>query len=264
MDLNLDRFEAEPTINNGSIFIPNRGMYSVEGCDLPIEFYDGEISEEGWISNIVEWFRKKREEARARRKAMEKQQWQNYLEACFYGYADRIESMPKDRLAAKEVSTYKYDECVKQCENTAAIIKAFLSMKPISEKSFISFLKQIETKVKPYKPTIVYNKEDDSVVYNYLQNRKVVKLKGSKWDNPAAVKALYNKVMVMDELYYQWDEVIERVVAEYNAWAKDKPRSQWEVARKCLVCWCSYSSGAANLEAATCKQLIANMNSILN
>ena len=78
MKFNFDVLSDSQPVATDSLIVSDN--YSVEGCDLPISFYEGDISQEGWISNIVEWFRKKREEAKARKKAMEKRQWQEYLE----------------------------------------------------------------------------------------------------------------------------------------------------------------------------------------
>nr|DAG42960.1 MAG TPA: voltage-dependent L-type calcium channel subunit protein [Bacteriophage sp.] len=83
--------QLQPTTSNripNDLFIGKESLY---------------VSEEGIISNIIEWFRKKREAREARRKEQQMRDWQNDINQTFDGYYDWLDSIDPKYLAKKKL-----------------------------------------------------------------------------------------------------------------------------------------------------------------
>ena len=85
IDLHLDDI-LNKTTNDPSFDVR---MQTVTSDRIPDELFIGTeslyISEEGIISNLIEWFRKKQKERAERRRAQQKQNWQNGINQTFEG-----------------------------------------------------------------------------------------------------------------------------------------------------------------------------------
>ena len=266
MNLNLDNLigwspTANHTVNNSD---RGCGLRPCTSERLPDDLFIGTeslcISEEGIISNIVEWFRKKKAEREARRKAESKRQWQAWINESFGDYLDWLESIDPKRLNSKEIDVYRYEDLFNIVKATIKVSSEFEKIDPLKYTSMVQLLAKIRSALTGQKN--FYLDESDDLNFDPKASRPTVMFKSSKWSSLPAVKTLQTETLKMDELDWKVYDLQDRIVSEFNTKLKDSSDPKVRDIRKCCICWLNFTDFISNMELGTVKAIVSSMNNI--
>ena len=237
--------QLQPTTSNripNDLFIGKESLY---------------VSEEGIISNIIEWFRKKREAREARRKEQQMRDWQNDINQTFDGYYDWLDSIDPKYLAKKEIDAYKYEDIYALVASISKVSQGFIGLDPLKYSSMLKLLSNIRSILNGQKQ--FYLDKSDDLIFQPDVSQPTVLFKTSKWSSEQAVKRLQSIVIQMDNFGWKLDDASQRVVNEYNAQVNNADDSQLRDIRKCVICWLNFtdliSSQEINIVKAVCSTL---------
>lgn len=260
IDLHLDDI-LNKTTNDPSFDVR---MQTVTSDRIPDELFIGTeslyISEEGIISNLIEWFRKKQKERAERRRAQQKQNWQNGINQTFEGYYDWLNSLDPKRLAEKETDPYKYEDIQALVLATTKVTQGFVGIDPLKHTSMVKLLATIRTILNGQKN--FYLDKNDDLTFDPRVARPVVKFKSSKWSSEQAVKRMQSIVLQMDDISWKLDDAGNRVVNEYNTKLRTSNDSTVRDIRKCAVCWLNFSDLVVRQEISTVRATCSTLNNM--
>lgn len=239
-------------------------MQSVTSERIPDDLFIGTeslyISEEGIISNIIDWFRKKQKEREERRRAQQKQEWQSGINSVFEGYYDWLGSLDPKRLASKEIDAYKYEGILSLVQAITKATQGFLNLDPLKYTSLVKLIAAIRSNLAGQKN--FYLDESDDLTFEVNVARPATKFKSSKWSSEQAVKRLQSQVIQMDELGWKLDDMAIRIVNEYNTKLRKSDDREMRDVRKCAVCWLNFTDLVSNQEITTVKAICSTLNNM--
>lgn len=260
IDLHLDDILNKST--KASSF--DAQMQTVTSERVPDDLFLGTeslyISEEGIISNLIEWFRKKQKERAERRRAQQKQYWQNGINQTFEGYYKWLDSLDPKRLAERETDPYKYEDIQALVLAISKVTQGFCSIDPLKYTSMVKLLATIRTTLNGQKN--FYLDKNDDLTFDPRVSRPVVKFKSSKWSSEQAVKRMQTIVLQMDDLGWKLDDTGNRVVNEYNTKLRTSNDSSLRDIRNCVVCWVNFSDLVSNQNINTVKAICSTLNNM--
>ena len=246
------------------INVKDNSIYTVTSDRIPDELFIGTeslyISEEGIISNLIEWFRKKQKERAERRRAQQRQNWQNGINRTFEGYYDWLNSLDPKRLAEKETDPYKYEDIQALVLATTKVTQGFVGIDPLKHTSMVKLLTTIRTILNGQKN--FYLDKNDDLTFDPRVARPVVKFKSSKWSSEQAVKRMQSIVLQMDDISWKLDDAGNRVVNEYNTKLRTSNDSTVRDIRKCAVCWLNFSDLVVRQEINTVRAICSTLNNM--
>ncbi len=265
MDLNLKKYTAKSVVIDMDQACLNdtrsRLSYEALGMGEQITTADYlEISEEGIIGNIIDWFKRKSEERAKKKYEKAKAEWQSYIGGTVDRFIDYVESLDPKRAAAKEVTVNKYDEMIIHFQATKQVLEAFISIDPMKYRSAIELEKAIKSKVATQK---YFKVSEGTFRWSVIGDRKLMKFKGSKYDTVSSLKTLKTKLMEMDEAWYAADRKETEIINRFNTWMNsEKDDAVVRDCRKCVVMWINYLDLPFGVEAHLAKLNCANLNSM--
>ncbi len=260
IDLHLDDI-LNKTTNDPSFDVR---MQTVTSDRIPDELFIGTeslyISEEGIISNIIEWFRKKQKERAERRRAQQKQYWQNGINRAFEGYYRWLDSLDPKRLAERETDPYRYEDIQTLVLAISKVTQGFVGIDPLKYTSMVKLIATIRTILNGQKN--FYLDKNDDLTFEPRVSHPVVKFKSSKWSSEQAVKRMQSIVLQMDDIGWKLDDAGVRVVNEYNTKIRTSGDSGVRDIRKCAVCWLNFSDLIVRQEINTVKAICRTLNNM--
>lgn len=218
------------------------------------------ISEEGIISNIIEWFRKKREAREARRKEQEMRDWQGSINQTFDAYYDWLGSVDPNYVAVKEIDAYRYEDIYTLVLSISKVTQGFIGIDPLKYNSMIKLLSSIRSILSGQK--CFYLDNNDDLNFSTDVSQPTVLFKTSKWCSEQAVKRLQSIVIQMDSFGWKLDDMSQRIVYEYNARVDTSTESQLRDIRKCVVCWLNFTDLVSSQEISTVKAICSTLNNM--
>lgn len=256
----LDRSQNTDAVLRGS----RKGLEACTSEHVPDELFIGTeslyLSEEGIIANIVDWFRRKRAEREARRKAKQKAEWQSSINQVFNSYYDWLGSIDPARMKTKEIDAYKYEDILALVNAIIKVTQGFKTIDPLKYTSMVDLIGKIRSILSGQKN--FYLDKNDDLNFEPKVSYPVVKFNTSKWSQEAAVKKLQDLVIQMDNLDWELNDMGDRIVNEYNTKMKNDNSSKTRDIRKCAVCWLNFTELVSNQEISTIKAICSTLNNM--
>ena len=248
MDLGIqteDKCEVldRSTIMPYEVFISNEGL---------------ELSAEGFIQNIIDWWKRRKREAYERKKQQNKFNWQQMINKYFDSYIRWLNSIDPKKAKDMEVSGLKFDDWCAIVNATTKLQNAFLSVDPFRYKKLIDMLKDL----KRGSTNKIWVVDESGVTLMKYGKSTVHDFKGSKYDKESEIAKLNKMIIDMDNVSWALFDKSDDFIDRWNAQVKNMSTSEFNTRKKLLVGWLNMSDFVIGKGTSIEKSIIATMNGI--
>lgn len=216
-----------------------------------------ELSTEGFIQNIIDWWQRRKKEAAARKKAANKARWQSSLEGYFDSYIRWLDSIPASKIKDMEIHGLSYDEWTNIINAANKYLKVISGVDPFKFKTITAMITDMG---RGNTPKIIVCDESGTSFCKYGKP-KLRMFKGSKFDKEAEMKRMLKVIMDMDNAAWDFMDKADIAIETFNKNCQNMTPSEYNTKKKCLLAWLNSGYFIADKVISIEKGIIASCNS---
>lgn len=217
-----------------------------------------ELSSEGFIQNIIDWWKRRKKEAYERKKQQNKRDWQMWINRYFDNYVRWLNSVDPKKAKDMEVSGLKFDDWCTIVNATTKIQNVFGGVDPFKYKKLIDMLNDL----KRGNTNKIWITDESGVELLKYGKSTVQDFKGSKYDKESEVNRLCKMIIDMDNASWMLIDKGDDIVERWNSQVGNMSNSEFNTRKKLVIGWLNMTNFIISKGTSIEKSIIATLNAV--